>query len=70
MNKVCLYICGKRHNSLLAEPDSSSYSWYDYSGGGFLEDKFRCVSFHNFGAFVYFHISKDSRKKLEPTKEL
>lgn len=26
--------------------------------------------FKNFGAFVYFHVSKESRKKLESVEEL
>jgi len=36
----------------------------------FLGRKSDASHFRIFGAFVYYHVSKDSRKKLEPTIEL
>jgi len=36
----------------------------------FLGRKSDVSHFGTFGAFVYFHVSKELRKKLEPTTEL
>jgi len=56
-----------KYNSLFLELESSSNSGHDYNTRG---RKLDALHFRIFGAFVYIHVSKESRKKLEPTTEL
>jgi len=59
-----------QHNCICAEQESSSYSWVEYTRRSILGKKLNVSHFKIFGSSIYYHVTKDERKPLEPTTEL
>ena len=61
---------GMQHSSICVESLYSSDTLHEYTRRGFTSKQPDVSHFKIFGSSVYVHVTKDARKKLEPTTEI